>query len=143
MANPAAALPTTASVRFSVDVQGRTIGAFGAARGLEATVDVLEYREGGLNDVVHRLPGQVRYPNLVLSQGSTAKALEEWFGLTRLGASRHDMTLSLHLPNGNAVRSWTFADAYPVRWTGPVLATGVPGVAAEELEIAHAGFWAT
>lgn len=132
--------PTAVSIRFVVEVLGRNLGQFGAARGLEAHVDVLEYREGGLNDVVHRLPGQVRYPNLVLSQGSTSTALEQWFELTRLGAERHDLTLTLHAPGDGAVRAWTFADAFPVRWTGPVLASGMPATAAEELEIAHAGF---
>jgi phage tail-like protein len=147
MATPRATAPArgaravgVASIRFTVEVLGRSLGAFGTARGLEAHVDVLEYREGGMNDVVHRLPGQIRYPNLVLGQGSTGTALEEWFALTRLGAARHEMTLTMHAPGDGGVRAWTFADAFPVRWTGPTLAAGMSATAAEELEIAHAGF---
>lgn len=128
------------SASFTVEVLGLQLGAFGAARGLEANVDVLEYREGGVNDLVHRLPGQVRYPNLVLSQGATSLELEKWFDKAKREDARRELTLSLYSPGDGVVRAWTFADAYPVRWTGPVLAAGVGAAAAEELEIAHAGF---
>ena len=50
---------SVASAAFTAEVLGKTLGTFGAIRGLEAHVDVLEYREGGINDVVHRLPGQL------------------------------------------------------------------------------------
>lgn len=132
-----------ASMSFTAEVLGRTLGSFAAIRGLEAQVDVLEYREGGINDVVHRLPGQLRYPNLVLSNGVTSRAVEEWFGRTRLGAQRHTMTVTFLDSAGRAVRAWSFAEAFPVRWTGPVLTAGpgagVAAVAGEELEVAHGG----
>jgi phage tail-like protein len=128
-----------AAAAFTAEVLGRTLGTFGSIRGLEATVEVLEYREGGINDVVYRLPGQVSYPNLVLSNGLTSRAVEEWFAKTRLGAERHSMTVTFLSNDGKAVRAWSFAQAYPIRWTGPVLSAGGGDVAGEELEIAHAG----
>lgn len=124
---------------FTAEVLGRTLGVFSSVRGLEAQVDVLEYREGGVNDVVHRLPGALTYPNLVLSNGLTSTAIEEWFGLTRLGASRHTLTVTFLDNVGNPVRAWSFAEAFPIRWTGPVLAATEGNVAGEELEVAHAG----
>jgi phage tail-like protein len=127
------------STGFLAEVLGRTLGNFGAIRGLEAQVDILEYREGGINDVVHRLPGPVSYPNLVLSNGLTSRAIEEWFSLTRLGAERHTMTVTFLDAAGKAVRAWSFAEAFPVRWTGPVLSADSGAVAGEELEIAHGG----
>jgi len=130
---------SVASAAFTVEVLGRTLGTFGTITGLEATVDVLEYREGGVNDLVHRLPGQMRYPNVVLSNGLTTKAVEEWFAGTRLGADRHTMTVTFLDSEGTAVRAWNFADAYPVRWQGPTLSAGSTAVAGEELEVAHAG----
>src|SRR5688572_26435162 len=39
-----------------------TIGCFNHCSGLELTFDVYDYREGGNNDFVHRLPGGVSYP---------------------------------------------------------------------------------
>jgi phage tail-like protein len=127
------------STGFLAEVLGRTLGSFGAIRGLEAQVDILEYREGGINDVVHRLPGPISYPNLVLSNGLTSRAIEEWFAMTRLGAERHTMTVTFLDAAGKAVRAWSFAAAFPVRWTGPVLGADSAAVAGEELEIAHGG----
>jgi phage tail-like protein len=128
-----------ASMAFTAEVLGRTLGTFAAISGLEAMVDILEYREGGINDIVHRLPGQLTYPNLVLSGGVTSRAVEEWFALTRLGAERHAMTVTFLDSAGKPVRAWSFAEAFPIRWTGPVLSATGGTVAGEELEIAHGG----
>jgi phage tail-like protein len=133
------ATETIAAAAFTADVVGLTLGKFGSIKGLEAQVDILEYREGGINDIVHRLPGQLTYPNLVLSGGQTTDAVEKWFAQTRLGGARHAITVTLLDNEGNAVRAWSFADAFPVRWTGPTLAAGTTEVAGEELEIAHGG----
>jgi phage tail-like protein len=127
------------SKTFTAEVLGRALGAFSAIRGLEAEVEMLEYREGGVNDVVHRLPGAMRYPNIVLSGGLTSDAVEDWFSRTRLGAERHTMTVTLMNDVGQTVRAWSFADAFPVRWSGPMLDANTGAVAGEELEIAHGG----
>ena len=92
-----------------------------------------------MNDVVHRLPGAMSYPNLVMSNGLTSRAVEEWFAQTRLGAERHTLTVTFLDNSGKALRAWSFAEAYPIRWTGPVLAATEGNVAAEELEVAHGG----
>jgi phage tail-like protein len=134
-----AASESVAAAAFTAEVLGRTLGTFGMIKGLEATVEVLEYREGGINDLVHRLPGQMMYPNLVLSNGLTSRAVEEWFAKTRLGAERHTMTVTFLNNEGEAVRAWSFAEAYPIRWTGPVLSASGGDVAGEELEVAHGG----
>ena len=128
-----------AGAAFTVEVLGLTLGTFSAVRGLEATVDVLEYREGGINDVVHRLPGAMTYPNLILTNGLTSDAVIGWFAKTRLGAERHTMTLTFLDASGDAVRAWSFAEAFPVRWSGPTLSSGDTTIAGEELEVAHGG----
>jgi len=137
--SPAASQTSIAVAAFSVEVLGRTLGTFGSIKGLEAQVDVLEYREGGINDLVHRLPGQLTYPNVVLAGGLTTRAVEEWFAETRLGAARHTMNVTFLDRDGDTIRAWSFADAFPIRWTGPVLSAGGTDVAGEELEVAHAG----
>jgi phage tail-like protein len=128
-----------AGAAFLVEVLGLTLGTFTAVRGLEATVDVLEYREGGVNDVVHRLPGATTYPNLILTNGLTSDAVVGWFAKTRLGAERHTMTLTFLDASGDAVRAWSFAEAFPVRWSGPALSASDTTIAGEELEVAHGG----
>ncbi len=71
---PPTGKPQTLAVTFfTVAIPGVTdaLGLFYDCSGLEMSVDVLEYREGGNNDFVHHLPGRVQYPNLVLSRGVT------------------------------------------------------------------------
>jgi phage tail-like protein len=115
-----------------------TIGYFSHCSGLELSFDVFEYQEGGNNDFVHRLPGTMRYPNLVLSRGLTEQeALLKWFMATRTEAERKEITLTLK--TGAAERMWTFADAFPVKWTGPTLDAETGDIATETLEIAHTG----
>lgn len=126
---------------FLVDIKDSTLGTFSSVRGLEAQIDYLEHREGGANTVVHRLPGPTRYPNLVFSQGLTAQgALESWLTSGGLHPTCTTVVVSLCNAGGSRIRSWSFADAYPVRWTGPVLDAGGGVIAGEELEVAHGGF---
>lgn len=114
------------------------IGGFSDFYGLELSVDVFEYREGGNHDVVHRLPGSVNYPNLTLRRGLTHQtALLDWFEATRKQAERKEVTISMKGAEG--IRSFTFADAFPVRWIGPRGSAAGTDVAIEELEIAHGG----
>jgi len=115
-----------------------TIGFFSHCSGLEMNVDVYEYHEGGNNDFVHHLPGNVTYPKLVLSRGLTNEdALVKWFDATATQADRKDITLTFK--SGSAERKWTFAEAFPVRWTGPVAYVNGGGIASETLEIVHSG----
>ena len=56
---------------------------------------------------------------------------------TSSGAERKEITLTLK--TGDAERTWTFADAFPVRWTGPQIDANGSSIATETLEIAHTG----
>jgi phage tail-like protein len=115
-----------------------TVGFFMSCSGLELTFDVYEYREGGRNDMVHRLPGGLHYPNLMLSRGLTREdALLKWFLATQSKAERKEIVLTLRA--GDDERTWTFSDAFPVRWTGPQIDSQGSSVATESLEIAHGG----
>lgn len=87
---------------------------------------------------MHRLPGPVTYPNLVLSRGLTnEEALLKWFWATQTQAELKEVTLTLG--DASASRSWAFAEAFPVRWTGPQIGADGRTVATETLEIAHTG----
>ena len=116
------------------------IGMFMECHGLELSFEVLQYAEGGNNESVHQLPGRLTYPNLSLVRGMTdEKALYEWFNQTRTKAELKEITLTLQNAKKATIRSWTFADAFPVRWTGPSFAATSAGIATETLEIAHGG----
>jgi phage tail-like protein len=121
------------------------MGIFKGMEGLEVWYDVLEYAEGGNNDFVHRLPGRMRYPNLRLSWGLVSdEELLKWFMATHTKAVTQEITVTLTATKGDMsrdVRTFTFADAYPVHWSGPVLHSNAadPETWGETLEIAHSG----
>jgi phage tail-like protein len=54
-------------------------------------------------------------------------------------ATPTDMSVVLYDSEGEVVRSWKFANAYPVKWTGPDVNAGGNTVMTESLEIAHNG----
>src|SRR4051794_8770041 len=60
---------TTAT--FLVKVDGEEIGRFTEAQGLEVSIDIEELEEGGVNGYTHKLPGRMKWPNLVLKRGVT------------------------------------------------------------------------
>ena len=127
-------------LRFKVELPGVDIGRFRECSGLAAEIEVKEYAEGGVNDRMHKLPTRMKYPNLVLKRGITFEdGLLQWLWRTQHEAQLVNVTVSLVGPDGKAVRSWAFAEAYPVKWTGPTLNASSTQVATETLEIVHGG----
>ena len=127
---------------FKITVPGvDTVGLFMSCDGLEMSVEVMEYAEGGRNGAPHHLPGRITYPHITLSRGLTDQdALLKWFNATRTKAELKEITIELiNHANRSPVRTWSFVEAFPVRWTGPRFAAGDTGVATESLEIAHGG----
>jgi phage tail-like protein len=135
--------------RFVFTVDGIAIGAFTEVSGLSVQIDTEELAEGGQNQYTHKLPGRMKWPNLVLKRGITdTDSLFEWFakcsgdGLNSADnqVERHHGSVELKDAAGKTVRRWEFEDAYPVKWTGPKLAAASKDVATEELEVCHCGF---
>ena len=141
---PIATLPNSPDpvpeLRFKVTLPGRDLGRFRECTGLAAEIEVKEYNEGGVNDRVHKLPTRMKYPNLVLKRGVTYEdALLKWIWQTQQKAERINVTVELMGPNAKPVRTWVFAEAFPIKWNGPNLNATSNQVATETLEIVHAG----
>jgi phage tail-like protein len=141
---PVATLPNrpdpVGELRFKVELPGVDLGFFRECTGLAAEIEVKEYNEGGVNDRVHKLPTRMKYPNLVLKRGVTYEdAMLRWLWKTQRQTQRINVTVSLIGPNGRAVRSWVFQEAFPIKWTGPNLNASSNQIATEQLEIVHAG----
>jgi phage tail-like protein len=80
----------------------------------------------------------LRFPNLLLTRGFTkSEALLQWFAKTQTKADIKQVTLTIK--EGDNQRVLTFADAFPVRWTGPSFDANTTGLGTESLEIAHSG----
>jgi phage tail-like protein len=116
------------------------VGYFIQVQGLSAQVDVMEYPEGGRNDYVHKLPTRIKHTNLTLKRGLTKEgALLEWLKKTVVKAEPAEMSLTLCDYEGQPIQTWSFAAAYPVKWTGPDANAGGNDMMTETLEIAHQG----
>ena len=140
-------IPDTASFLFEVD--GVSIGLFGEISGLEVTVETATYAEGGENGYVHKLPGRLTWPNIVLRRGVTdSDALFTWvnktagagFEANHSSLKRSTAAIPLIGSDGSRLRSWDLQGAFAVRWSGPSLAVDSNDPASEELELAHHGF---
>lgn len=125
---------------FILKIGSLALGAFAEIDGLTVERDILEYTEGGMNEFVHKLPGRLKYPNLTLKRGVTDQdALLKWFFDSQRAAQLMDVTVTLADPTGAPKRVWGFAQAFPVKWTGPKLAAGSDSPATEAIEVAHQG----
>jgi phage tail-like protein len=128
-----------ANLRFRVEIPGVQIGHFAECSGLAYEYEILEYAEGGNNELVHRLRGRARYPNLVLGRGVTSEdGLLKWFFKYQKGPQRPTVTVTLLNDDGSDCRRFAFASAFPIKWTGPNVNAG-GGDASESLEIGHLG----
>ena len=141
---PVAALPNrpdpVPELRFKVELPGVDLGRFRECTGLAAEIECKDYNEGGVNDRVHKLPTRMKFPNLVLKRGVTYEdALLKWIWQTQQKTERVNITIELMGPDAKPVRSWVFAEAFPIKWAGPNLNAGSNQIATETLEIVHAG----
>jgi phage tail-like protein len=127
-------------LRFKVYVHDMTIGQFSECSGLSAEWEILEYQEGGQDRFVHKLRSRLKYPNLILKRGVTYEDhFLKWFFEARKRDQRGTLRLTLLGEDGEDIREWAFAAAFPVKWTGPSLNAKSTNVATEALEVAHAG----
>jgi phage tail-like protein len=135
-----------ANYNFVVEKDGVILAGFREVSGLESSIEVIDYREGGdLHFPNRKLPGKVTYTNLVLKTGVSddPKALYEWhkqWVTAKNRATRSNVRVVLRDRTGEAeIRSWSFREAWPAKWTGPSLSAEAHDVAIETLELAHEG----
>ena len=134
--------------RYYVELKSVIEGAFTECSGLNLERDIYEYKEGGVNDHVHVLPGRAKYGgNIVLKRGITySDALWKWFqeGLIKGAATAVQMAVLLiirydYKNKKRIALRWNVEKAFPVKWNGPTFNTGGNDVAVETVEIAHQG----
>lgn len=119
------------------------LGGFAECSGLEASLKVEEYGEGGNNGAVLKFPGRLSWGNLVLKKGfGSSSALWDWSCGFAAGSGRRRDGLvvllnEMHLPNN----IWCFRRGLPLKWSGPQLNATQNNVAIESVEIAHEGLY--
>jgi phage tail-like protein len=127
--------------QFVVEINGTQVGGFSEVAGLEVRTEVDEYREGGVNDYVHKLAKETRYQNLTLRRGITdATELWEWHQRIVVGDIERKTVSVLMLDSQRREKwRWVFRDAYPVKWNGTDLNATGNTVLVESVELAHHG----
>lgn len=131
--------------RFAVELEGVHVGGFGEVSGLQAQTEVFEYKEGGLNTHVHKLPGRTSYSNVTLKWGSIDDdTLWKWYEdvITSPVIGKLKKAVSIIQFDGEQqeLRRWNLRDAYPVKWMGPSFNSATSQVGIETLELAYADF---
>lgn len=126
---------------FLVEIEGIITGGFSECSGLQVETEFFDYREGGLNEYVHRLAGPTKYPPLVLKHGLTQiDGLWNWHqGVAQGTILRKNGTIFLLDKQRVPVMFWNFKEAFPVKWTGPDFRADSASVAFESVELAHHG----
>jgi phage tail-like protein len=118
------------------------VAGFSEVTGFDASIDVIEYRNGdGKPSTPLKLHGLRKYGNVTFKWGVTAnKAVYDWFA-TWLDAegTRKNITVTLLDDGETAKATWTLTAAWPVKYTAPEFNATSSEVAIESVEIAHEG----
>jgi phage tail-like protein len=143
MAQTGARVDPYGSFDFLVEIDGITRASFMEAGGLDSTIDVTEYREGGFNETMRKLPAKTKFSNITLKWGTTDDhELYDWHRQWVKGdpaAKRKNGSIILLDRTGQEKIRWNFINAWPVKWTGPSLNAKNNDVSIETLELAHEG----
>jgi phage tail-like protein len=126
-------------VRFAIARNGAPLGLFETCRGLGTATEVLEFRDGGDPNVVHKLPGRLQLSDVICTR-SAADAADflVWRALVvsgEIGQARSAVTISELDMSFQVVRSWSLTNAWPAELQAVGGTTGT----VELLRIAHEG----
>ena len=127
--------------RYKVEIDGLEAGGFSEASGFDASIDVIEYREGDMVQTPLKLPGLKKYGNITLKQGvADSMVMYEWMIAGVEGeVERKTITITILDETETATASWQVINAWPAKYTAPDFNATASEVAIETLEIAHEG----
>ena len=125
---------------FEVEIAGQT-GFFRSVSGLSVETEVIDFREAGVNDVVHKRPGRTTYANIRLSRAFNGdRSLYDLYATTKKPEpDRFVGRIVMFDRHGTLLAAWQFNNAFPVKWEGPDFDASKNEVAIETIEIAHEG----
>jgi phage tail-like protein len=130
------------------------IAAFNEVTGIEASVDVIEFRQGNANSLAPiKIPGLVKHGNVTLKMGYTRdSAFKTWIQSCvheqRGKMQVQDITIELlditegsptqlYTETQNATLAWILKRAWVTKYTGADLNSTTSEVAIETVEIAY------
>lgn len=142
-------------MNFLVTVDGLSgaTAAFSEVTGIEASVDVIEFRQGNSNSLAPvKIPGLVKHGNITLKMGYISNTgfktwIQDCVSETRGAIPRKTVTIELidirgGAPSANAegaatTVSWILKEAWVAKYTGADLNASTSEVAIESVELAY------
>jgi phage tail-like protein len=100
-----------------IGINGTNEGNFQEVSGLNATLELESFKEGGENRFVHRLPLPPKYGNLVLRRGILlGSPLMDWVkkALEQFTFTPKDVLVNLLNEQAQPIATWKFIKAIPV-----------------------------
>src|SRR4051794_13277799 len=95
------------------------VAGFSECSGLEATMEVMEYKEGGENRFVHKFATRASFSNIVLKHGVIFlyDDLWTWHNSWVQGqGARKDGLIVLEDESGQPAKIWKFKRGMPAKW---------------------------
>jgi phage tail-like protein len=138
-AQPGTFIDPYRNYNFKLDIHGVNEAHFTQCSGIGIRIHAVQYREGGVQQVVHYLPTQVDYSPIELHYGLTSSSeLWTWFFSGVQGrVDRKNVSIILLDADGvTEVARWNLVNAWPKEWRGAALDTLGKEVAIETLVLA-------
>jgi len=117
--------------------------AFSEINGLDTTTQVIPYRHSNSKQYsVIKMPGIAEYGNVTMKKGIFVNdnAFWKWYSqITMNTIARISVVIQLLDEKSKPTMTWTLANAWPTKITGPDLQSDGNNVAIQSIEIAHEG----
>ncbi len=128
------------SFRFRVEIDGIDQAGFTDVTLPDSSIDPVEYREG-TDKYTRKLAGFWKEGNVSLKWGITdSTQLYDWYRSCKEGnVQRKNMAVKLMDENDKEVASWTFDNAWPIKYKAPDFSAKTHDVGIENLEVVHEG----
>ena len=116
-------------------------GGFSECTGLDGTLQIEEYVEGGENSYTHKFATRMTFSNIILKRGvAFSEELYNWHhDYLRGKGKRRDGVIYLLTEQRAPVKMWVFREGLPLKWSGPAFNAATSALAVESMEIAHHG----
>ncbi len=129
--------------RYLVEIDGIVQAGFSEVTIPDSAQDPVEYREGTDLPTVRKIPGLIKYGNVVLKWGTTDSIeLFNWRKLVedgRMEEARKNMAVIVLNETGEPAARWEFREAWATKYDAPDLKAAGNEISIETLEIAHEG----
>src|SRR5262245_9811014 len=107
--------------RVSIKDAGLTdaTGLFKSAGGLSFETEVVDFKEGGVNDMTHKLLGGTKFKNVTLKRGFSGNEFANWWKAWQTTGKKPKRvigTIEQLDTKGTAIAAWEFSGGWPCKY---------------------------